>query len=417
MGYADIIKKKQKEWNAPEMMEGSKANRGDKLPFSSPLMNFATYGGIPRYKMTEFHGEYSGGKTTTAVDICKNAIEIFKKEFDDKVADMRNKVAGGKKELAGPLEDLIEQGPQKTLYVDLEHSFDEAWSKTLGIADSDIEVMQPPDIPAEDILQMIEDIVETGEVGLIVLDSVPSLVPKAELEKKFGERTVAALAGLLTIFCRKIVPKLTRYKCTLLVINQVRENMDNPYVIKTPGGEALKFYSCLRIYFRIGSPVDFLGNELPKSAENPAGYIVNAKIIKQKSAPHDRKLGSYYLMAQSGLRPDFDFAQLAVKKYGIIRKSGGWYTMCDPYTGEVLETASGNPVKVNGMAKVYEYLQAETKYYKRLCKYIVDDINGFEPEEPEDAEEQLDLEDNPEDSQEAIPEVSTESEDKIAGVL
>jgi hypothetical protein len=69
--------------------------------------------------------------------------------------------------------------------------------------------------------------------------------------------------------------------------------------------------------FEIGKPIDFLGNELPMSAETPAGYIVNAKIKKQKSAPNDRKMGSYYLLCQSGIRVDMDFAQLAINKYGI----------------------------------------------------------------------------------------------------
>ena len=70
-----------------------------------------------------------------------------------------------------------------------------------------------------------------------------------------------------------------------------------------------------------------------------------------------------------------DYAQLAVKKYGIIRKAGAWFSMCDPYTGEVLE-ADGKLVKVNGMAKVFDYLQAHPDYYEKLKNYILDDING-----------------------------------------
>ena len=360
MSYTDIIKKRQKEWDCPELMKGADMARGQKIPFSSPLMNWCTYGGIPRNKMSEFYGDFSSGKTSTSVDICKNAIEIFHREFEEKVSEMREKVSSGKKEFAGPLEDLIEQGPKKVFYLDLEHAFDKEWSALLGIDNSEIEVMQPPNVPAEDILQTVQEIIETGEVGLVVLDSLPSLVPKAELEKKYGERTVAALANLLTIFCRKIVPMLTRYECTLIVINQTRENMDNPYVVKTPGGKAVEFYSSLRILFRHGSPVDFLGNELPQNSESPAGHIINARITKQKSAPFDRKMGSYYLMSQSGLRPDFDFAKLAVGKYGVIRKAGAWFTMCDPYTGVILEKDDGTPVKVNGMAKcmiIYSLIQ------------------------------------------------------------
>ena len=179
-----------------------------------------------------------------------------------------------------------------------------AWAETLGIIDTDIDIMQPPDVPAEEILQMIQEVIESNEVGLVVLDSIPSLVPKAELEKKFGERTVASLAGLMTIFCRKIVPLLSRYHTTLLLINQIRDNMENPYVIQTPGGQAIKFYSSLRMLFTLGNPIDIVGNELPQKSEDPAGYLIKVRLLKQKSAPNDRKNASYYLLSQSGIKPE-----------------------------------------------------------------------------------------------------------------
>lgn len=377
--FDDIVNKCKKSWGDPDIMDRASARRGKKIPFSSPLCNYATYGGIPCYRMTEFFGEPGSGKSTSAVDICKNAVDMFRKEYDDKISDLEHRIASGNKTLQTELADLQDRGPKQVLYVDLEHGFDAEWAKTLGLSD-EINVMQPPDQPAEAILQAVQEFVESGQVGLIVLDSIPSLVPQAELDKKYGERTVASLAGLLTIFCRKIVSLLTRYECTLLVINQVRDNMDNPYVVKTPGGEALKFYSSLRMYFRIGQPVDFLGNEIPVSSENPAGYIVNAKLMKQKTAKFDRKLASYFLMCNSGIRPDFDYAKLAITKYGIIHKSGAWYTMCMPDTGEVIEE-DGKILKVNGLAKVYDYLQQNSEYYTKLKNFIEADINGSSQDE------------------------------------
>lgn len=380
-GYVDIINKMKKEWKCEDLMNGAGKAVGDKIPFSSPLMNWATYGGIPRNRITEFFGDPGGGKTTTAVDICKNGIEIFKKDHEVKLTDLRDQLSKGRKTASAEIDDLEERGPKKVLYIDLEHSFDGRWAQKLGIDEADW-VMQPPDVVAESILQTIIDLIETGELGLVVLDSIPSLVPRTELEKKMGEKTVAALANILTIFCRKLVPLLTRYETTMLFINQTRDNQNNPYVVQTPGGRAPKFYACLRVYFRVGSPVDFLGNELPKSVENPAGYKIMAKLEKQKSAPWDRKLASYYLMCNSGIRPDFDYAQLAVNKYGIIKKTGAWFTLCNPYTGEVIEKPdpyNGKktvPVKLNGLGKVYEYLAENTEYYEQLKSYILDDINN-----------------------------------------
>lgn len=373
--YKDIINKKQKEWNCIHLMDMATAERGKKLPFSSPLLNYSTYGGIPRNQITEFFGDPGGGKSSTAIDICKNAYNIFQSEYEDQLLDLKDKVSKGNKQLAVMVEDLEDRGPKKVLYIDLEHSFDGSWAKKLGVDPGTIDIMQPPDTVAEDLLQTVQELIETGELGLVVLDSIPSLTTQQELEKKYGERTVASLAGLLTIFCRKIIPMLFRYECTLLVINQTRDNMDNPYVINTPGGKALKFYCSLRILFRIGVPVDFLGNELPTNTENPAGYIVTAKIVKQKSAPWDRRNGQYYLMAQSGIRNDIDIVKLAITKYGIIRKAGAWMTCTDPSTGEVLLDESGLPVKLNGMAKVLDYMQDHKEYFQQISEYILNDID------------------------------------------
>lgn len=374
--YKEILNKRMKEWDCPDMMEAAKRPI-KKIPFSAPMLNYACYGGIPRGKVTEFHGVPGGGKSTSATDICGNAVKIFRQEYEEEVQSLRNLIAAGKKENAGPLEDLIERGPRHVTYIDLEHTFDYKWAAKMGINEGDIDVMQPPDVPAEQILQTVQEIVESGEVGLIVLDSVPSLVPQTELEKKYGERTVSALAGLLTIFMRKIVSLLDKHDCTLLMINQIRDNMDNPYVTSTPGGQALKFYCSLRLLFKLGKPVDFAGNELLASAENPAGYLIDVKVVKHKSGGFDRKLASYYLMMDSGIRPDYDYAKLAINKYDIIKKGGAWFTFVDPYTGCILEE-DGKPVKVNGQVRVYEYLQEHPDYYESLRKYITDDINGVE---------------------------------------
>lgn len=373
--FDDIINKRKKDWDCPDLMDSVNKVLGRKIPLSSASLTWATYGGIPRAAITELYGVPGGGKSTTAIDICKNALAIFESEYAQGVAELTQKSIDGDKSAKVKLADLEDRGPKRVLYLDIEHSFDSHWASVLGIADSDIHIMQPPDVAAEKILQTVYDLVCSGEVGLIVLDSIPSLVTEAELGKKFGERTVASLAGLMTDFCRKITQLLTRYDCTMVFINQLRVNMNNPYVDNTPGGDAIKFFCSLRMSFKLGSPLDFLGNEIPQKSENPAGYLINVKIVKQKTAPFDRKLASYYLMSQSGLRTDFEFANLAIKRYDIIRKAGAWFTICDPLTKEPLEV-DDKIVKVNGMAAVYDYLQNNADYYQKLCDFIIDDINN-----------------------------------------
>lgn len=378
--FNDIINKCKKDWKCPTLMDGALAKRGPKIKFSSPMMNYATYGGIPRKRIIHFYGNPSCGKSCTAVDLCKNAYAIFEKEYNDEIISLQEQSIKDKS-LIGVLDELKERGVKKILYLDLEHAFDGEWAKVLGIDPDCIQVMQPPNVFAEEILSVVEDLIETGEVGMVVLDSIPSLVTKKEMEKEYGEATVASAAGLLTLFMRRIVPILDRYDCTLILINQIRDNLTNPYVSNTPGGRAIKFYSSLMIEFQVGTPVDFLGNELPQKTDNPAGYKITAKITKQKSAPFNRKNASYFLMTDSGIRTDMDFAQVALTKYEIIKKSGSWFILADPYTGEILEGENGKPFKLHGMANVYEYLQNNPDYYKKLEKFILDDLLGTDSQE------------------------------------
>lgn len=374
-GYLDILNSKAKEWDCPGLIDRDKVGPIKRIPFSSPWLNYCTYGGIPRNRITMFYGRPNGGKSTTAIDLCNNAKKLFEQEYQDQVMELKDRAGKGDKNASLELDELEDRGVKRVAYVDVEHTFDDAWAMKMGINKGDIDIVQPPDVSGEQILQLIQDIVCSNQIGLVVIDSLPSIVPEAQLKKKFGERTVAARAGLFTDFCTKMVPKLDRYDCTLLMLNQMRENMDNPYVDKIPGGEAIQFYSSLIIRFVIGNPVDILGNDLPMNTEEPAGYKISARITKQKTAPWNRKNGSYYLMTEDGIRVDMDYAQLAVNKYGIIRKSGAWYTMCDPYTGEILSDADGKPVKLNGMIKVYDYFQSNPEYYENLKSYILSDID------------------------------------------
>lgn len=376
--YADLINKAKKDFKCDTLMSGNTATTIPKIPLSAPFMNYALYGGIPRGRMTEFFGEPGSGKSTTAVDACKNAAKIFKQDFEVEKQELRKKIATGTKSAQIELQAVEERGPRKVLYIDIEHGFDRAWSEKIGINPEEVDVMQPPNIAAEDLLQLISDVIETGDVGLVVLDSLAALVPRAELEKKFGERTVASLAGLLTIFFRKVTPLLARYDCTMICCNQTRENMDNPYEVKTPGGVSVKFFASLRILFRMGQPLDTFGNELPKNVEDPAGYIIQAKIIKQKTAPFNRKLGTYTLMCDSGIMPMYDYVKLAMTKYGIIAKAGAWMSLTNPLTGEVYCNDQGIPVKLNGLAKVYAYMEANPDYYNMIVDFIEKDLNGLE---------------------------------------
>ena len=131
--YADIINKRKKDWACPDLMESVNKVGGRKIPFSSPSLNYATYGGVPRAALSVFYGIPSGGKTTSAIDICKNALELFNAEYTEEIVKLEEAVASGKKEAKASLQDLRDRGPKKILYLDIEHTFDKNWAATLGI--------------------------------------------------------------------------------------------------------------------------------------------------------------------------------------------------------------------------------------------------------------------------------------------
>ena len=174
--YAEIIKKRKKDWGCPDLMESVNKVSGEKIPFSSPSLNYITYGGIPKIGLTQFYGYEGSGKSTSAMDLCKNALEVFNQDYNRELQDVQAKISEGKKEYKVELSDLEDRGPKKVLYVDVEHSYNRKWADTLGITSS-VDVMQPPNVAGEEILQTVMEIAESGEMGLIILDSVPSLIP------------------------------------------------------------------------------------------------------------------------------------------------------------------------------------------------------------------------------------------------
>ena len=126
--FAKIIKQCEKEWACPELMTSVFEHSGKKIPLSSPSLNWATYGGIPRAALTVFYGVPGGGKTSSAIDVCRNAYKIFEEEYAQEVAELQESVAKGKKEAKVQLIDLQDRGSKKILYVDLEHTFDKRWA-------------------------------------------------------------------------------------------------------------------------------------------------------------------------------------------------------------------------------------------------------------------------------------------------
>ena len=152
----ELIKNINKEYKEEIAFNGDNASliKYELVPFSSPRINYMLYGGLPMGRMIEFAGAERSGKTTTALDMVKNCQEYFKKE--------------GK--------------GRKVCFVDAENTFDVKWAKTLGVNVEELILIKPQDQYAEELFDIMKSVVETGEVGLLVLDSVAQLVSKQAME-------------------------------------------------------------------------------------------------------------------------------------------------------------------------------------------------------------------------------------------
>lgn len=340
---------------------GVKSNEIPLIPFTSPLVNYMTHGGFPRGKIVEFFGLESSGKTTTAIDICYNAQKVFLREYQSsiqKLVDKNKKFPNAANN--AELEASKEAGPQKVVYFDLEQTLDIKWLKQLGVDLNSIYLIRPDGQSAEQLLEMLMDLVSTGEVGLVVLDSVPALVSDAELGKTLDEQTMGGVAKLLGTFFRKILPLLKKFTCSLLVVNQLRESMSaygDPYV--TPGGKALKFYACLRLHFQKGNLLGKNGEEIKVSSEKAYGNIVQIRLKKSKIFPPDRLLTSYTLSYFEGIQYEDDLVILLLAE-SVIGQAGSFFTLSNG-DGEPLLDEEGKVIKLQGKANLVKYIKDNKK--------------------------------------------------------
>lgn len=240
-------------------------------------------GGLPRGRVIEIFGPESSGKTTLAL----HAIAQAQKN-------------GG---ICG--------------FIDAEHALDAAHAKSLGVNTDDLIISQPD--YGEQALDIAEMLVRSGAVDIIVIDSVAALVPKAEIEGDMGDVHVGLQARLMSQALRKLTPVVHKSKTVLIFINQVRQKIGGmPFASKetTTGGNALKFYSSLRLEVRRIASL--------KRNEHQFGNRIVVKVVKNKVAPPFKKVEVDLLFGE-GISKELDLLDASLH-YNVIEKSGAWFS-------------------------------------------------------------------------------------------
>ena len=336
----EIMKDLNKKHKDAILTKGLAKYDYDRIPFTSPRLNHMTFGGIPKGKLIEFYGENHGGKTTTALDVVAN----YQQEED----------------------------AMGVLYADIENTLDVVWGRKLGVDfdRDDFYLLQPKGQGAETIFDIILELMETGEIGLVIIDSYGAMVSNAEFEKSIEDKTYGGISMPLTKFSKKAEMLCSKFNCTVIGLNQERADMNSPYGgMRTTGGECWKYLCAARFEFRMGKYFDDKGNDLTRQAENPAGNYVLVSMKKNKTCPPTRRTGFYTLNYYSGIDYLKDLIEVAVKD-GVIDQSGAWFAIIDPETGEQI-------IKLQGQPKVYAYLEDEAnrEVLKKIEDYIDSKIN------------------------------------------
>ena len=348
LSLQEVIKKINKNFGENVARVGVPAlQTKGRLSFGTPSLDFCTYNNLIEGTFIELNGLESSGKTTLAFLLAAN---FMKKEKE------RNP-----------------ENPRSILFVDAEATCDPQWAlQSAGYDMNDSEVktiyVQGAGQTAEEYFDLVREAVSTGEIGLVIFDSLTMVVGQQVMDESLEKKQMGGASGPIGDFCKRAVGVFNRNKCTFIGINGLTENLTGyGDVYNAPGGKTWKRTCSYRIRVKKGDFFDNEGNILAKKdAQSPAGHIIEIYVEKIKSAPWDRKLGTTNLNYTYGLDIIQDTIDTAIRLNLIDNSVQGSFKLVDPDTGEILHDEDGNEIKIRGKKNIKPYFKDHPELFKSL---------------------------------------------------
>ena len=305
----------EKQYGKGAIMKLGESHRSNVETVSSGTLglDIALGGGFPKGRVVEIYGPESSGKTTLTLHAIAS----------------------------------VQRNGGTAAFIDAEHALDPAYAKRIGVDTENLLISQPDN--GEQALEIAETLVRSNAVDLIVIDSVAALVPRAEIEGDMGDSLPGLQARLMSQALRKLTGVISRSKTTIIFVNQIRMKIGimfgNPET--TTGGNALKFYSSIRMDIRRISQI--------KQGEAVIGNRTRVKVVKNKIAPPFRE-AEFDIMYNEGISYSGDVLDLAVQ-HEIVEKSGAWYAYNSEKIGQ-------------GREATKQYLQENPKVLEEIAKKV-----------------------------------------------
>ena len=350
-----ILKSINKKFGEGVVAAGVDKGNREKFSLGSPSADFMTYNSIPEGAWVEVSGPENSGKTLIAFLMAADFIRREKKKSEEE--------------------------RRHILFVDCEGTLDPEWCWTsthYDVNDKDVKTyyVTPLGQSAEQIFDIIREFVFSGQIGLVILDSLTAMAPQQVMDESFEKKEMGGISKPLADFVKRCTGLFNKFRTTFVGINGSITNISGyGQVEQTGGGTYFKRACSLRIRTKKSTFFDDDWNELKSTAENPAGHVIELALLKSKFCRSDRRLSFIHLNYRKGVDILWDTIELAINIGLIDNSTQGSFKLIDPETGEILHDENGEELKIRGKKNLKPYFESHPEEWKKLYDKVYEKIS------------------------------------------